>query len=176
MLGRCSWHHQFAVCLSGANLSRNSSFWRWVGICVFPCRTGTSRSCSQSEDCTPITSRCGGGSNVTRRKLSADCARGSDRPTTVGGQTRPTSGSRASGCIYTGLSTPAVRRSTSFCRLTSHRAAQSRGLWRRIARITGVFVGVDYARRRGGSLRARLWRESAQPLLRRVLASTGAVP
>src|SRR3984957_6126872 len=33
--------------------------------------------------------------------------------------TRPTSGSRASGCIYTGLSTPAVRRSTSFCRLNA---------------------------------------------------------
>jgi transposase, IS6 family len=54
--------------------------------------------------------------------------------------------------------------------------SKPRRLWRRIARITGVFVGVDYARRRGGSLRARLWRESAQPLLRRVLASTGAVP
>ena len=32
---------------------------------------------------------------------------------------RPTSGSRASGCIYTGLSTPPVRRSTSFCRLNA---------------------------------------------------------
>src|SRR4029077_2788480 len=30
---------------------------------------------------------------------------------TVGGWTRPTSGSRANGRIYTGLSTPAVRRS-----------------------------------------------------------------
>src|ERR1700738_5079861 len=52
-------------------------------------------------------------------EISADCDRGSDRPTTVGGWTRPTSGSRASGCIYTGLSTPAVRRSTSFCRLNA---------------------------------------------------------
>ena len=32
-----------------------------VGICVFPCRTGTSRSCSASEGSTPITSRCGDG-------------------------------------------------------------------------------------------------------------------
>src|ERR1700736_3858250 len=45
--------------------------------------------------------------------------RGSDRPTTVGGWMRPTSGLRASGCIYTGLSTPPVRRSTSFCRLNA---------------------------------------------------------
>jgi hypothetical protein len=35
------------------------------------------------------------------------------KPTTVGGWMRPTSGLRASGCIYTGLWTPAVRRSTS---------------------------------------------------------------
>src|SRR5580698_7849658 len=42
------------------------------------------------------------------------------RPTTtVGEWTKPTSGSRASGSIYTGLSTPAVRRSTSFCRLNA---------------------------------------------------------
>src|SRR5467141_42379 len=47
------------------------------------------------------------------------CALGSDRPTTVGEWTKPTSGSRASGSIYTGLSTPAVRRSTSFCRLNA---------------------------------------------------------
>src|SRR5580700_505489 len=33
--------------------------------------------------------------------------------------TRPTSGSRANGCICTGLSTPAVRRSTSFSRLNA---------------------------------------------------------
>jgi transposase-like protein len=32
------------------------------------------------------------GSNVTPHKFSADCDRGSDRPTTVGGWTRPTSG------------------------------------------------------------------------------------
>jgi hypothetical protein len=32
---------------------------------------------------------------------------------------RPTSGLRASGCIYTGLWTPPVRRSTSFCRLNA---------------------------------------------------------
>ncbi len=34
-------------------------------------------------------------------EIHADCDRGSDRPTTVGAWTRPTSGSRASGCIYT---------------------------------------------------------------------------
>ena len=34
---------------------------------------------------------------------------------------RPTSGLRANGCIYTGLSTPPVRRSTSFCRLNATR-------------------------------------------------------
>ena len=51
------------------------------------------------------------------KKFSADCDRGSDRPTTAGGWMRPTSGLRANGCIYTGLSTPPVRRSTSFFRL-----------------------------------------------------------
>jgi len=38
-------------------------FWRFVGICVFPCRTGTSRSCWPSGASTPITSRCGVGSS-----------------------------------------------------------------------------------------------------------------
>jgi hypothetical protein len=54
--------------------------------------------------------------NVTPRKWNAVCARGSNRPTTLGVSTRRTSGSKASGCIYTGLSTPPVRRSTSFSR------------------------------------------------------------
>src|SRR5712672_1065497 len=57
--------------------------------------------------CASITSPSGGGSSVTPRKWNDICARGSDRPTTVGGWTRPTSGSRASGCIYTGRWTPA---------------------------------------------------------------------
>src|SRR5580692_8370343 len=65
------------------------------------------------------TSPSGGGSNVTPRKFSVDCDYGCDRPTTVGGWTRPTSGSRANGRIYTGLSTPAVRRSTFFSRLNA---------------------------------------------------------
>src|SRR6202035_2320165 len=52
-------------------------------------------------------------------EFSADCERASDRPTTVGGSTKPTFGLRASGCIYTGLSTPPVLRSTSFCRLSA---------------------------------------------------------
>jgi hypothetical protein len=55
MLGQCSLHHRFAVCSSGGNSNRKSSFWRLVGICVFRCRTGTLRSCSLSEACTPIT-------------------------------------------------------------------------------------------------------------------------
>src|ERR1700751_1889801 len=53
---------------------------------------------------------------ATPRKWNAVCARSSNRPTTVGVSTRRTSGSKASGCIYTGLSTPPVRRSTSFSR------------------------------------------------------------
>ena len=57
--------------------------------------------------------------NVTPHKFSVDRDRGSDRLTTVGGWMRPAFGLRASGCIYTGLSTPAVRRSTSFCRLNA---------------------------------------------------------
>ena len=44
------------------------------------------------------------------QKWNDVCALGSDLPTTVGEWTKPTSGSRASGSIYTGLSTPAVRR------------------------------------------------------------------
>src|ERR1700747_276750 len=39
-----------------------------------------------------------------------------NQPTTVGAWTRLTSGSRASGCIYTGLWVRAVRRSTSSSR------------------------------------------------------------
>ena len=119
MVGQCSLRHRFPVCSSGGNSNRKSSFWRLVGICVFPCRTGTSRSCSPSEVCTPITSRCDVGSSGMPQKWNDVCALGSDRPTTVGEWTKPTSGSRASGSIYTGLSTPAVRRSISFCRLNA---------------------------------------------------------
>src|ERR1700731_3460947 len=119
MLGQCSLRHRFPVCSSGGNSNRKSSFWRLVGICVFPCRTGTSRSCLPSEACKPITSRCGDGSSGMPQKWNDVCALGSDRPTTVGEWTKPTSGSRASGSIYTGLSTPAVRRSTSLCRLNA---------------------------------------------------------
>src|SRR5271165_6818491 len=54
MLRQCSLRHRFPVCSSGGNSNRKSSFWRLVGICVFPCRTGTSRSCSPSEVSTPI--------------------------------------------------------------------------------------------------------------------------
>ena len=68
MLGQCSLRHRFPVYSSAGNSNRKSSFWRLIGICVFPCRTGTSRSCSPSEVCTPITSRCGVGSSGMPRK------------------------------------------------------------------------------------------------------------
>ena len=84
MLGRCSLRHRFPVCSSGGNSNRKSSFWRLVGICVFPCRTGTSRSCLPSEACKPITSRCGVGSSGMPQRWNDVCALGSDRPTTVG--------------------------------------------------------------------------------------------
>ena len=83
------------------------------------------------------TSPSGGGFNVTPQKFSADCDRGSDRPTTAGGWMRPTSGLRASGPIYTGLLTPPVRQSTSFSRPSRTRSQQSasspkRWVWRTI--------------------------------------------
>ena len=89
------------------------------GTCVFHCRTVTSRNSLLSVDFWSTTSPSGGGYSVTPRNLSADCDHSFDRPTTVGGWTKPTSELRASGCIYTGLSTPAVRRSTSFSRLNA---------------------------------------------------------
>src|SRR6266446_4983548 len=68
MLGQCSLRHRFPICSSGGNSNRKSSFWRLVGICVFPCRTYTEQSCSPSEVCTPITSRCGVGSSGMPQK------------------------------------------------------------------------------------------------------------
>src|ERR1700674_987050 len=119
LAGCSSWPLRFAVYSSGGNLSRRSSCWQWDGTCAFPFRTATSRSCSPSGVCTPITSRYGDGYSATPQRWNDVCARGSNRPTTVGGWTRPTSGLRASGCIYTGLSTPPARRSTSFYRLNA---------------------------------------------------------
>jgi hypothetical protein len=55
---------------SDGNLSRRSSCWQWGGNCAFPFRTATSRSCSPSGACAPITSPSGGGSNVTPQKFS----------------------------------------------------------------------------------------------------------
>jgi transposase-like protein len=78
MLRQCSLRHRFPVCSSGGNSNRKSSFWRLVGICVFPCRTGTSRSCSPSEVCTSITSRCGVGFSGMPQKWNDVCALGSD--------------------------------------------------------------------------------------------------
>src|SRR6202011_5757472 len=116
LAGCSSWPLRFAVYSSGGNLSRRSSFWQWDGTCASLFRTATSRSCSPSGVCTPITSRYGDGYSATPQRWNDVCARGSNPPTTVGGWTRPTSGLRASGCIYTGLSTPPARRSTSFYR------------------------------------------------------------
>ena len=59
------------------------------------------------------------GSIRAPRKWNNVCVGDSNQPTTVGGWMRRTSGLRANGCIYTGLSTPPVRRSTSFCRLNA---------------------------------------------------------
>jgi IS6 family transposase len=99
-------------------LSRRSSCWRWGSTCAFPFRTAS----------TQIRSRCGDESSGMPQKWNDVCALGSDRPTTVGEWTKPTSGSRATGSIYTGLSTPAVRRSTSFCRAKRDAAAAERFL------------------------------------------------
>src|SRR5271169_72401 len=71
--------------------------------------------CSPSGACAPTTSLSGGGSSGTPRSWIGACAKDSRQQTTLGGWTRPTSGLRASGSIYTGLSTPPGRRSTSFC-------------------------------------------------------------
>src|ERR1700736_1573411 len=120
LAGCSSWPLRFAVYSSGGNLSRRSSCWQWGGTCAFPFRTATSRSCSPSGACAPITSPSGGGSSAMARKWNNVCVGDSNQPTTVGVWMRPTSGLRASGCIYTGLWTPPVRRSTSFCRLNAN--------------------------------------------------------
>src|SRR5258708_28356518 len=56
----------------------------------------------------PTTSLSGGRSNAMPRSWIGACEKGSRQQTTLGGWTRPTSGLRASGSIYTGLSTPPV--------------------------------------------------------------------
>jgi transposase, IS6 family len=56
--------------------------------------------------CAPITSPFGGGSSAMARKWNNVCVGHSNQPTTVVGWMRPTSGLRASGCIYTGLWAP----------------------------------------------------------------------
>ena len=126
MLSRCSCSRlRFAVFSSGGNSNRRSSCLRSAGTCAFHYPTATSRSSSPSADFWSTTLRSGGGCSVTPRKFSADCDRGSDRPTTAGGWMRPTSGLRASGPIYTGLLTPPVRQSTSFSRPSRTRSQQS---------------------------------------------------
>src|SRR5208282_3776654 len=70
------------------------------------------RSCSPSADFWSTTLQSGGGYSVTPRKWNDVCARGSNRPTTVGGWTRPTYGSKASGATCTGRWTPPARPST----------------------------------------------------------------
>jgi hypothetical protein len=130
-----SWPLRFAVYSSVGNLSRRSSCWQWGGTCAFPFRTVTSRNSLLSADFWSITSPSGSGSNVTPRKFSVDCDCGSDRLTTVSGWTRPTSGSTANGYIYTGLSTPAVRRSTFFSRLNATQ--------QRLSSFLGKALGVE---------------------------------
>src|SRR5271165_247155 len=61
-----------------------------------------------SADFRSTTSRCGDGYSATPQKFSAVCERGSDRPTTVGGWMRRTSGSKANGYTCTELSIPPV--------------------------------------------------------------------
>ena len=111
--------------------NRRSSCWRLAGTCASLCPTATWKNSLPSADFRSTTSPSGGGCSVTPQKFSADCDRGSDRPTTVGGWMRPTSGLRASGCIYTGLSTPSGAAGHQHRRArrlsTGHRAAQSRG-------------------------------------------------
>src|SRR5208337_796616 len=72
------------------------------------------RSCWPSGACAPITSRCGDGYSVTPRRWNYVCAVVSNRPATVGGSTRPTSGSRVSGCIYTALWTDSTGATIDF--------------------------------------------------------------
>jgi hypothetical protein len=52
-------------------------------------------------------------------EMEQRCVGVSNQPTTVGEWTRRTCGSKANGCTCTGRWTPAVRRSTSFCRLNA---------------------------------------------------------
>ena len=127
LAGCSSWPLRFAVYSSDGNLSRRSSCWQWGDTCAFPFRTAMSRSCSPSGACAPITSPSGGGSSAMARKWTNVCVGDSNQPTTVGGWMRPTSGLRASGCIYTGPWTPPVRRSTSFCRLDATKRPLSAG-------------------------------------------------
>ena len=117
--------------------------------------------------CTPTTSPSGGGSNVTPQKFSGDCDRSSDRPTTAGGWMRPTSGLRANGCNYTGLSTRPVRRSTSFFRLNAMQRRPNDSSPKRWAERT--------IRRRGSStptstpvIRRRLCNSKPKVLWRRI--------
>src|ERR1700726_4732907 len=85
LAGCSSWPLRFAVYSSGGNLSRRSSCWQWGGTCAFPFRTATSRSCSPSGACAPITSPSGGGSSAMARKWNNVCVGDSNQPTTVGG-------------------------------------------------------------------------------------------
>ena len=135
MLSRCSCSRlRFAVFSSGGNSNRRSSCLRSAGTCAFHCPTATWRSSSPSADFWSTTLRSGGGCSVTPRKFSADCDRGSDRPTTAGGWMRRTSGLRASGSIYTGLLTPPVRQSSSFSRPKQDAVAAKRFQSQSVAR------------------------------------------
>src|SRR5712672_3398271 len=91
---------------------------------------------------------------------------------------KPTFGLRASGCIYTELSTPPVLRSTSFCRLSAtqqrlnadisfgviHRRAKRHGSARRSEVVNNSAAGENIAGGRPASARSR----SAERHLKRV--------
>src|SRR4029077_18522056 len=119
LAGCSSWPLRFAVYSSGGNLGRGASCWQWGGFFAFPFRTVTSREL------------------LAERGLGADHVivwrwiqrYGPEMEQRLRRRLKPTNDSwrvdetyvrlRASGCIYTGLWTPPVRRSTSFCRLNA---------------------------------------------------------
>jgi hypothetical protein len=116
---------------------QNKRYYREEAVVVNPvtttllsrhCRSRRCRgrwNCSQSEACTPITSRCGNGYSVTPRKCSGVYASASSRRAIVGASTKPTSGSRASGATCIARWTPPARPSTFSSRPSRTRLQQS---------------------------------------------------
>src|SRR5450631_2097408 len=114
LAGCSSWPLRFAVYSDGGNLSRRSSCWQWGGTCAFALLYRDVEELLAERGLHP--------DHVTVWRWVQCYAPEMERRLrsrlkpikTVGGWTRPTSGLRARGCIYTGLSTPPARRSTSF--------------------------------------------------------------